>query len=563
MSYREYGMWEVLEVLKRHHRRESQRHIARATGRARKTIRRYLRTASKLGWDGSSPPNESLASRVCASLRPGPPPGESLGVEHRLRPYQARIRRWLEGEPGERGLQLTKVHQLLSREAVEVSYSALYRYAVEHLQFRGPKQTIRRAEVAPGELAEVDFGRLGKLYDPETQRTRILWALIVTLGYSRHQYVHVTWSQKLAELIDGLEDAWEWFGGVPARVVIDNLRAAVVRSHRYEPIFQRTFDEYAEHRNFIIDPTRTYDGQGKPIVERGVPYVRENFFRGEKWLDAAHVQRAARRWCLEVAGRRIHGTTRRAPLVVFEQEERALLRPVPGPRFDTPHWAEPKVHPDHHIQFLNALYSVPTRYLGKQVTVRGDKALVRIYYQGQLIKTHPKKQPGGRSTDYRDYPDELEAYARRDPNRMIRQASAVGPQTCRFMKQLLSGTFPWSKLRQAQKLMRLAAKYGSTHLESACQRALAFDLINVSRVERIIKNAIAPQPDFNPHPKQLPLRPLKFLRPNHSFSHKDDRKETRDADQNLPENGSQAAQALGHPAHPSRPDCLRSENESS
>ena len=390
--------------------------------------------------------------------------------------------------------------------------------------------------------------------------TRTVWALLVTLGFSRHQYVHVNFSQKLDVVIDGLEEAWEFFGGVPERVVVDNMKTAVVKADRYEPSFQRTMEQYAELRGFVIDPAVVRQPKGKPIVERGVPYVRESFFRGEQWLDLAHVQREARRWCLEVAGRRIHGTTQKRPLVVFEEVELACLRPVNGPRFDTPQWAEPSVHDDHHVKFLKALYSVPTVYVGKQVTVRGDKALVRIYYKGELIKTHPRKPAGGRATDYTDYPPDLEAYARRDPERMVRQAKKLGNNIGRFMSLLLSGVFPWAKLRQAQKLMRLADKYGHARVETACQRALGFDLINVQRVERILKNAVAPSDD-PPQTGELVSMPLRFLRPNESFSHEPKRKENPDGNQKLTENDSEEAQALGDPCDAAGEDRLRSKGK--
>ena len=348
MAYREHGMWEILDVLKRHHRGESQRRIAAATGRGRKTIRAYIREAKKLGWSKEVPPDEALASRVAQRRQPGPSSSEASASEKALRGHHDRIQQWVEGCEGERGLKLTKVHELLTREGVDVSYSSVYRYAAAHFGWARPKLTLRRAEVSPGELAEVDFGQLGKIYDPESDRNRLVWALLVTLGFSRHQYVHVSFSQKLDVVIDGLEEAWEFFGGVPLRVVVDNMKTAVVKSDRYEPIFQRTTEQYAEHRGFVIDPAVARHPTGKPIVERGVQYVRESFFRGEQWLDLAHVQREARRWCMEVAGRRIHGTTQKRPLVVFEQVALACLRPVKGPRFDTPQWATPTVHDDHH-----------------------------------------------------------------------------------------------------------------------------------------------------------------------------------------------------------------------
>ena len=553
-------MWEVLDVLKRHHRGESQRRIAVATGRGRKTIRAYIREAKKLGWSKEVPPDDELASRVAQRRQPGPSSSEASASEKALRAHHDRIQQWVEGPEGERGLKLTKVHELLTREGVDVSYSSVYRYAVEQFGLARSRLTLRRAEVSPGELAEVDFGQLGKIYDPESDRKRLVWALLVTLGFSRHQYVHVNFSQKLDVVIDGLEEAWEFFGGVPERVVVDNMKTAVVKADRYEPSFQRTMEQYAELRGFVIDPAVVRQPKGKPIVERGVPYVRESFFRGEQWLDLAHVQREARRWCLEVAGRRIHGTTQKRPLVVFEEVELACLRPVNGPRFDTPQWAEPSVHDDHHVKFLKALYSVPTVYVGKQVTVRGDKALVRIYYKGELIKTHPRKPAEGRATDYTDYPPDLEAYARRDPERMVRQAKKLGNNIGRFMSLLLSGVFPWAKLRQAQKLMRLADKYGHARVETACQRALGFDLINVQRVERILKNAVAPSDD-PPQTGELVSMPLRFLRPNESFSHEPKRKENPDGNQKLTENDSEEAQALGDPCDAAGEDRLRSKGK--
>ncbi len=208
MAYQEHGMWEVLEVLRKIHQGYSRSKIEKMTGRSRKTIGRYVKAAVALGWSPEwDEPDDDLASRVVERLKPGrrnTEPGASGQV---LRAHHGRIESWLKGKPGERGLQLTKIQQLLNREGVEVSYSSLYRYAVEHFGFGAARLTVRLPEVAPGELAEVDFGRLGRVYDPERDRNRVVWALLVTLVFSRHQYVNVTYSQKQPDLIDGLLDA--------------------------------------------------------------------------------------------------------------------------------------------------------------------------------------------------------------------------------------------------------------------------------------------------------------------------------------------------------------------
>jgi len=252
-----------------------------------------------------------------------------------------------------------------------------------------------------------------------------------------------------------------------------------------------------------------------------VQYVRDGFFAGESWIDRDHVQRGAVHWCREEAGMRIHGTTRRRPLVVFEAVEQPALLPLDKPRFDPPVWSECKVHPDHHIHFAKAFYSVPHPYLRETVTVRGDSRLVRIYHGGRQIKLHARQPPGGRSTDYDDYPQEKAVYAMRDPDHCIRQAQEKGPGVGRFTQALLSGDFPWAHLRQAQKLLRLCDKYGTERVDSACARALAFDLINVRRVESIVKQNLdrCERPAQAEHRAPVAQLPLRFARETGAFTH--------------------------------------------
>jgi transposase len=563
MAYREIGMWEILEVLRRVHRGERQRAIARVTGHSRSTIRRYVAAARELGWlPVLVEPDEALAVGVAKQLRPAASERGLGESEARLLGQQAQIRAWLEAEEGGRGLRLAKVHRLLERQGIAVPYSSLHRFATKHCGFADARRiTVRVADVAPGELAEVDFGRLGLVPDPESGHRRVLHALIVTLVYSRHQYVHATHSQKLSDLIEGLEDAWAFFGGVPARVVLDNLKAAVTKPDRYDPVFQRTFAEYARWRGFVVDAAVPRHAKGKPHVERQVQYLRESFFRGETWIGRDHVQREAVRWCLEVAGQRVHGTTRKRPLAVFEATEKPRLQPLVRERFDPPEWAEAKVHPDHHVQFRKALYSVPTRHVGKTVWVRGDSKLVRLYVGGECVKTHERVAEGSRSTDYHDYPEELAPYAMRDPEQLLREARRQGEHTGRFMERLLAGPFPWAKLRQGQKLLRLANQYGRPRVEAACRRAVYFELFNVRRVEAIVKHGLDRREVEASEPRgQLILLPAaRFLRSAASFTHP--KEVPPDGDPPRTQDRPEAPQALGPAPDAARPGGLRPQDE--
>jgi transposase len=506
--------------------------------------------------------DEALARRVAEQMKPLPAsraPGES---ELQLAPHREQIRAWLAPGANSRGLRLSKVHQLLARRGVAVPYSSLHRFAVGHCGFRDERRTtVRMAPVAAGELAEVDFGRLGLVRDPQTGKRRTLHALIVTLVHSRHQYVHVSYTQTLADFLEGLEDAWAFFGGVPTRVVLDNLKAAVTKADRYDPVFQRTFAEYAAYRGFVIDAAVLRHPKGKPHVERNVQYLRESFFRGETWLGRDHVQREAVRWCREVAGQRIHGTTRMRPMQVFHAVERAKLAPLERPRFDPPVWSECKVHPDHHLQFQKALYSVPTRHVGKRVWVRGDSKLVRIYVAGELIKTHERMREGQRSTDYNDYPPERAPYAMRDPDAIIREAARRGEHVGRFTELLLAGPFPWAKLRQAQKLLRIAERYGDERLDAACRRALGFELFNVKRVEQIVIGGLDREDDPPVQGELIALPPARFQRPPDHFTHASHEDQETHGDPAIAQDPSQTPEALGPAGDSARPRGLRPEDE--
>lgn len=579
MAYQEVDMWEILNVLRRVGRGENKSAVARATGHERRTVRRYVEEAEALGWiPGLHEPDEALACEVWRRVRPGSQQDEPGPAKAKLLPHQDAIRAWLGTDGDGRdddALRLTKILELLQRKGVDVSYASLRRFASKHCGFRGRRRlTVRLDEVLPGEVAQVDFGRLGTLEVAPGKR-RVVYALLVTLVHSRHQYVHVTHSQKLPDLIDGLEDAWEFFGGIPARVILDNLRAAVTKADRYDPLFQRTFEEYAAYRGFVIDTAVAGAPTHKPHVERGVPYVRDSFFRGETWLDLAHVQREARRWVLEVAGMRVHGTTQKRPYEVFESAEKNKLLPLVRERFDPPTWrSDAKIHPDHTVVFEKATYTVPTRYVGSKKTaeIRGDSKLVRIYVDGELVKTHERQPPGGRSIDHADYPQHKAGYTMRDPDRMIREARTRGEHTGIFMERLLEGDYPWAKLRQAYALLRYCSKYGRERVDAACRRALAFDVINVKKVERIVKLGTDVRLDpARSHPTggELVQLPLRFQRPAGSFSHQqnqphqDERGERHEADRDstVPAGRAQTATPVGDPTDPPGQARLRPEGE--
>ena len=240
------------------------------------------------------------------------------------------------------------------------------------------------------------------------------------------------------------------------------------------PRLTRGFLEYSQRRGFITDPARVRHPRDKAKVERSVQYARERFFKGGDFKDLADLRDHARLWCRDVAGLRIHGTTRRQPLQVFLDEEQGSLAPWDGEPYEVTHWRTAKVHPDHHVACQYAIYSVPSSLCppAQQVEVGLGVKLVRIFHRGQLVKVHPRQPRGGRATDPADYPAELSPYTLWAPDGIKRSATEQGPAVAEFAERLFDGLLSWSRMRQGHKLIRLGQRYTPQRLDAACLKAL-------------------------------------------------------------------------------------------
>jgi transposase len=508
--YRELTMMEVREVLRRVGAGQKQRRVARDTGVARNTVARYVEAAVTLGFSEGEP-SEQLVAEVARLVqsRPSPEPSEQR-VE--LAVHREQVKAWLDD-----GLKLTKVHMLLERQGISASYATLRRFVMDEFGWGMRAPTIRIDDPAPGDEAQVDFGLMGRMHDPETGRTRNLWALIVTLSHSRYAFVYPTFSQELAEVCAGLDAAWMFFGGVPRRIVPDNMKTVVVGAHATSPRLNDAFTDYAQARSIFVDPARVRSPKDKPRVENQVSYVRESWFEGEHFTSIDEARRSAVAWCRDFAGARVHGTTRRVPREHYQQDELGAMQPAPSEPFDVPHWTDAKVHEDHHIQVQRALYSVPTRFIGSRVRVRSDRSLVRVYLRGELIKTHPRKQPGQRSTDTNDYPPGTADYALRSRDRFVTKAEKLGPNVAAFTERLLGGQMPWRYMRQAHQLERLCKKYGSERVDALCRRSLEFDVVDVPRIEGMLKQAFKAESSALDDGNLRPLPQGRFARSQESF----------------------------------------------
>jgi transposase len=483
MAFREVRVYEVREVLRLWLDGEGFRSIERLSALDRKTVRRYVTAAQELGLareGGVGQLGDEFIAAVVEVVRPHRSDGHGDAWQRLVAEHEA-VKEWVTDE-----LTGVKIHELLGRRGVVVPLRTVQRYVRDECgRHRGRGPTVRIADGEPGDELQVDFGRMGHL-DVDGRR-RVVWALIFTAVYSRHCFVWLSHRQTLDDVIDGFEAAWVFFGGVFGTVIPDNLKAIVTEADPLAPRLNEAFVEYAQACGFHVDPARVRRPQDKPRVERSVQFVRGSMWAGETFVDLADAQRHAEQWCRVRAGQRVHGTTQCPPVELFALEEAPRLLPAPTVRYDLPIYTTAKVHRDHHIEVAKALYSVPGDLIGTRVDVRADRQLVRIYQGGQLVKTHPRQQPGRRVTDPNDLPDGTAVYALRDIDHLRRLAAGHGPAIGDYAAALLDIPLPWTKMRQVYALLGLVKKWDPERVNAACARALEVDAINVALIGRMLE----------------------------------------------------------------------------
>lgn len=495
MAFREVSVNEIREVLRvwlgvAGLPAPGYRTIAAHCGLDRKTVRRYVEAAQAAGLcrdDDASAIDDGLIGAVAEVVRPVRPDGHGAAWEQLLG-FEEQIKQWVAGNNEQRPLTVTKIHTLLTRQGCVVPYRTLHRFASERCGFGRKDTTVRVADGDPGVECQIDFGYLGMLTDVGDGRRRKVYALIFTAVYSRHMFVWLSYSQTLAAVIAGCEAAWEFFGGVFAVLIPDNLKPVIAAADAVNPQFTRGWLDYAGHGGFLTDPARVASPKDKPRVERAVQYVRRNFFDGETFTSLEQAQQAAVSWCRDTAGTRIHGTICARPAEVFTAEEQPKLLPRP-PIYDVPVFKAVKVHRDFHAEVAKALYSLPEQWIGQRLDVRADAELVKFYHRGVLVKVHPRQPAGGRSTDRADLPEHKTGYALRDLTALIAACAVHGPNIGIYAERILDDRLPWTRMRTVYRLQGLVRRYGADRVEQACSLALDLDVVSVSKIASMLERA--------------------------------------------------------------------------
>lgn len=473
MARRTIRVIEIVELYQHWHAGRRIGELSSSLGVDPKTIRKYTAPAVSAGIVPGGPP---LSAQEWAALAEGWFPGAADRSRRQsswadIEPHRARIEGWL-GE-----VTISTIHQRLRDDhGLSVSQSSLRRYLLANFAEEVTRSavTVLRETPPAGDEAQVDYGLLGRWRDPATDRIRRVWGFMMVLSFSRLMFLRPVLSMDEQSWVHSHVLAFEFFGGVPARVVPDNLKTGVIKPDLYDPLINKAFGEFAAHYDCLIDPARVRKPRDKARVERPVPYARDSFFAGrsEEFMSEVHMQDDALRWCHVVANQRQHrGIDRVAPRALFDAEEAGALLALPPAPFELAKWSTPKVSPDIHVKVNKALYSVPWRFIGKVIDARVSARAVEIYVDGTLVASHVRIEKG-KQTNYDHYPPEKIAFMMRTPAWCRRRAAELGKSVAEAVDVLME-TNALYRLRSAQGVLGLADKYGAESLDAAARRALA------------------------------------------------------------------------------------------
>ena len=501
----------------------SQRRIASVLDINRETVARYLKRADST----SKPANAPTGSDTPESTsKPAYAPTGSDALETGPNPHHQPVtsalvsvdlcdRRKSECEPWraliqskcDLGLSAQRIYQDLTTEH---NFTGSY-YSVRRFVHRlEPTRELpfRRLECGPGDEAQVDFGTGAPVVGPDGNR-RKTHVFRIVLSHSRKAYSEAVYRQTTDNFLRCIESAFRHFGGAPRCLVLDNLRAAVKKADWFEPELNPKVQSFGEHYGLVFWPTRPYTPRHKGKVEKGIDYVQDNALKGRRFTSLEEENLFLLDWELTVADTRIHGTTRRQVGKHFTDVEREALLPLPLEPFPSYHEGRRIVHRDGHVEVDHAYYAVPPEYLAREVWVRWDGRLVRIFNERmQPIAVHTRQEPGRFSTP-RQYiaSEKISAVERGAAWLLDKVTTRLGPHSATWAQAMIQARGV-EGVRVLQGLLNLAGRHPARAIEQACEIATSYGAYHLRTIRMLIERQ-APKQELLPFQSVHPMiRPL-------------------------------------------------------
>lgn len=441
-----------------HSRGYSKRKIAQTLGIHRNTVSRILEQV------------------IQGELEPAIKKKEKL-----LDKYQEQIRTWVE-----EGKSAVLIHEFLSRQyGLQVAYPTV----VKQIRCFKQGEVYIPLLCDPGEEAQVDFGYLG-LFEYQGKKIKV-WVFSMVLSHSRYSWNGIVRDQSVKTFIQCHIHAFEYFGGVPGSIKLDNLKAGVLTPDFYEPIIQHQYAEFLSHYGSTPITARIGRGQDKGKVESGIKYVKNNFLKRLTHRQYELLQGEIAHWTRQICNRRLHGTTRKVPQAVFEEVERKSLGRLPAQRYEFFEIEKRKVNSYGHIAYRYNYYSVPAGHAGKEVVIKSNGSLVKVYNGNEQIAVHALSQEQGKFITVEEHkPLHKQSKSR---EYYYGRMEAIGPDALSLMREL-ERIKPRHFHEMLRGILSLERYYERQAINLSCKRALAYQAISYREVKGILEQGLYDQP---------------------------------------------------------------------
>ena len=405
----------------------------------------------------------------------------------KLDAYKGQIVRWLDTHP----YSAQQIFQRL-REAGYDGRITIVKDYVHRIRPRHPEAFLT-LDFAAGECAQVDWGEYGTIAVGSTRR-RLSFFLMV-LCYSRRMYLAFTVSQKMEFFLACHENAFTAFGGVPSRIMVDNLKSAVLqRLVGAAPVFNPKYLDFSRHWGFEISPCNVRSGNEKGRVENGVGYVKKNLLAGLELADFAAMQPAAQLWVDTVADVRVHESTHQRPIDRFE-EERAHLKRLNPAGFDLARVCSVRATNRFRVPLDSNYYSVPARYASSRLTLKAYADRVCIYAADQLIARHPRSMDRHQNIEDPDHERQLLAQRKSArEQRLLVHFLALSPRAQAYLEGLEAKRI--NVRGHLRKILALAELHGKEAVARALDDGLELQAFSAEYIANILaaRRRIGPEP---------------------------------------------------------------------
>ncbi len=414
-------------------------------------------------------------------------PKEILPRPSKLDPFKRDVVRMLESHP----YTATQIFQRIHEQGFDGSYSIVKRYV---RKVRPPKSpAFLNLSFAPGECAQVDWGSYGAVNVGSTRRR--LSFFVMVLCYSRMMYLEFTVSQTMEHFLGCHQNAFNFFGTVPKKIMVDNLKSAVLkRIVGQAPVFNPKYLDFANYYDFTIAPCNVGKGNEKGRVENAVGYVKKNFLAGLDIPDFSAITPAARNWLDTIANVRIHGVTRQKPFDLFEKE-RPFLHPMPANSFDIATVSQVRASSQFRITIDTNRYSVPAEYAGTKLTLKAYPDRVCVYCKDKLIARHVRSYDRYQDFEDPDHPKELLNQRKKAKDQKIfMRFLALSPKAEQYYRKLEQRRM--NPHHHVRKIVALSEIYDPDAVARAMEDAFTFEAFSSEYIINLLeqRSSSLPQP---------------------------------------------------------------------